>query len=237
MAVQCPAQHDIPVVTGQRPIHLDCRAFARAGESPHAVCFVVLRMQNAAVRGQIGQRGGGAVLVQVAGGRAQEATVGHDASGAQAAVGQFAETDRQVEPAFHQVDRPVRDFQLDLDVGIALGKVRDQRGDGGAAESQGGVHFQRAARCAAAAGDRVFHRAQVIKDLRRVRQVGLAFGSQAEIARAAVDQPHAQPPFHQRQALGGGGGRQVEFACGRRKAAQTGQMDEKLQFGRDVGFH
>ncbi|MNJ60925.1 hypothetical protein D3C77_566880 [compost metagenome] len=87
MAVQRPAQHDISVITGQGPIHLDGHAFPIAGESPHAVRLIVLRMQDAAVWRQIGQRGGRAVFIQIARRRAQEAAVGHDAPRAQASVG------------------------------------------------------------------------------------------------------------------------------------------------------
>jgi hypothetical protein len=80
---------------------------------------------------------------------------------------------------------------------------------------------------------RFFHGADIVEDPRGLRQIELALAGQADAARAAVGQAHAQPLFHQHQAPGCGGWRDAEFARAGGQAAELRQQDKEF----DVVFH
>lgn len=229
VAVQGPAQNDVTVVAGKPAFDLHHLYIALMREAPDAVRFVVLPVKNALVMGEVGKGGGRAVRLQVVRRGAKKAAIGHDAPRGKTFVGEFAEADGQVEAAFHQVDGTVGHLQFDLDLRIAPCKVRDQRRDGRAAETQRGIDADKAARLHAAARHHVLHFPQVGKDPGRVGQIGFTFIGQTDAARRAVDQPHAEALFHQREPLGGRRRRQVQLPrrCG--QAAQPRDQHKKLQ--------
>ena len=68
-------------------------------------------------------------------------------------------------------------------------------------------------------------------------KVQLALAGEADLARAAVEQPHAEPLFHLRQALGDRGRRDVEFARGGRQTRLLREQHEESHFGCGFGFH
>jgi hypothetical protein len=70
-----------------------------------------------------------------------------------------------------------------------------------------------------------------------VRQIGLALAGQADAARGAVHQAHAEPRFQLRQALGGGRRGQVEGARGRGQAAVARHQYEEGHFRSRVVIH
>jgi hypothetical protein len=70
----------------------------------------------------------------------------------------------------------------------------------------------------------LFHGADIVQDLPRLRQVAFALARQADAPRAAVEQAHAQALLHQQQSLGDGGRRDAQLARRGRQAAQLGQQ-------------
>jgi hypothetical protein len=96
---------------------------------------------------------------------------------------------------------------------------------------------QQPARRRAARRHGFFHLAHVVEDARRVVQVGFAFGGQADAARGAVHEPHAEPRFQLREPLGGGGRRDVHIACNGGQIAVPREQHEELKLGRKIVFH
>ena len=218
VAVQRPAQDDVAVVARQRAAHLDqsrpcvplheaarCRRRRRsggggcsgAGASSAGVC-------GSPARFQVGGRG------------AQEAPVRHDAG---ARSGGCRATRRSGSPgrkplSTRSIGRSVS-CSSHFDLGIAHARSATPAARSGAAETQ--ASHSPAAGPSARRGrcdtDSSISR-MLGQDARRLRQIAFAFAGQAEAARGAVDQPHAQALLEHRQALGDGRRRQAELARG-----------------------
>lgn len=177
------------------------------------------------------------MLLQVARRRAQEAPVRQHAARGQPFIGQRAEADGEVVAVFHEVDRAVRHVKLHLDLRMTLAERRHNGRDGRTAEPEARVHAQQTARRGAVARDRVFHVADRRQDARRMREIGLALARQRQPPRRAVDEAHAQPCLHLRQALRGGRRREVERAGGRGQRAVARDQHEEFEFGSAVSIH
>jgi hypothetical protein len=155
----------------------------------------------------------------------------HHAARRQSFIRQGAEADRQIETVFDQVDRAVGHLHLHLDLRVAPRELGDDRRDSRAAETERGVQAQQALGRSAAADDRILHLTDTGQDSRRVREVGFALIGQADAARGAVDQAHAQARFQLRQALCGGRRGQVERARSRSQRAVTRDQHEEIHLG------
>ncbi len=237
MAVQGPLERHFAVVGAGLAADPDVFGLAVLGQAPQAVGGVVLPEHDALMPGQLGGRGRPAMLLEVAGGGAQQAAIGGDFPGDQPGVGDLAEADGDVDGLVGQVDRPVGQLQLYLHLGIALHEFGRHRGDIGAAEAERRIDAQQAPGGGAAVGNQPFQ----VRDVRQyplgVLQVDLAFVGQADPAGGPVQQPHPQPVFQARQPLGHGGGGDVHLPGGGGQAAGLGQQDEEAQLGNLVHYY
>jgi hypothetical protein len=137
--VQRPAQHAFAVVGGQRAAHLHRFGPGALAQVPAAEGLVAFADEQARVARQVAWGLGLAGTPQVGRRSTQHAAmVGQQARG-QAAVGQFAKTDLQVETLLHDVHRAVGQVQLHLHVGIAACELRQQRRDVATPEAQRGA--------------------------------------------------------------------------------------------------
>lgn len=131
------------------------------------------------------------------------------------------------EPLIYSPPRAVEGPAED-DVAVVAGEGAVDLDDLGAAEAEGRIDAQQAARGLAAAGDDVVHFVQLGEDAGGVHQVDLAFAGQADLARGAqgvsvgaritVAGPGSSPPsrpspafrppapFHRRRIVGCGWG-------------------------------
>jgi len=231
-AGQAPGHRHLAVVAAEPAAHLDRLGLVAAREAPQVVGFLVLAQHDAAVAQQVVRRVRPAVLVQVARRGAHQAAVGRDLAGDQAPVGQVAEADGQVDAVAHEIGAAVGQLQLYLDAGMAAVEQRDGRRDVAAPEAQRRVHLQQAARLGLPAGDQAVQFVEIAEDAARVLQVELAFGGQADAARAAPQQPHAQPALQLRQPLADGRRRHAQLARRAGHAARAHQLDHQRQFVR-----
>ena len=141
---------------------------------------------DAVVLHQVARRLRRAVPFQISRRCAQQAPIGSDLAGDDARVGRLAETHADIEGIVRQRRRVDRELQLDLHLGMGFAELRDHRCDVAAAKAQRRIHAQKAFRLRHRLRQLALDIADVRQDAPRVRQIGLAFGRQADAARGAV---------------------------------------------------
>jgi hypothetical protein len=113
-----------------------------------------------------------------------------------------------------QVHRPVGERQVHAHLGIALVELNEGRRQVLHAEGDGGVDAQQPAGMAGGGGNLVLEPVHGLdQPLARV-EVGLPFRRQRQLARRAVDEPHAEPAFQPRDELGYRRRREAQVAGG-----------------------
>jgi hypothetical protein len=170
---------------------------------------------------------------------AKSATLGgaqHQRAVAQAArlqrvVVQRADAHRHVPALVHQTDHGVGQAQLHRDGRVPAAEFGHQRRDAAHAIGQRRVQPQQAG------GQRALRRGgriglvDVGQDALHGMKIRRAGVGQRQLARAAVQQPDAQPRLQRIHVLGGHGGRHVELPRGARQAAGLGGAGEHAQTG------
>jgi hypothetical protein len=141
----------------------------------------------------------------------------------------LAEADVEVEAFVDQVDRPVEQFELDLEPGVFLCQRRQRRCDAVAAEAGAGADAQEAARFGARFGDGIGELVDVVEDALRPLQHGLARLGERHAARRPVQQRGVQRRFEDGDALADDGVGEAQLACGGGEAAVAGDGAEEAQ--------
>lgn len=235
--IESPPKDDIAVITGERTFHFQRFRVVVHDVSPHSIRIIVLPMNDATVLQQIFDTLGCSEAFKIFRGRTEKAPIAHDAPRTETAVRQLAEPYRHIERTLHQIDRPVRHFKLDLDMREALREVRHERRYCRSAKSKGRVHPQKALRIDSSARYRFFHLANLPDDLRRVSQVRLALGRQADASRRPVDQPRAKPSLYDPKPLGRCRRGEIERARRSRHTLQLRKKYEEFEVGCRVSSH
>ena len=146
-----------------------------------------------------------------------------------------ATTQRRIVSLFNQVNLPVLEVPIRTNHRIAREERRQQRHNVRDAERRRHADFQHAGRLAAIVRDgrdRCLQRIQIAADF---HEKALACLGQRELARRALEQPHAEIAFQQRNVPADRGGRQRKTPRGRGEAARFGAADKRLEVGE--GFH
>ena len=142
VSIESPAQDNVAIVAGERAFHFQRLRVVVHDVPPHAIRIIVLPMNDASVLQQIFNALGCSEAFEIFRGCAKKATIAHDAPRTEAAVGQLPEPYCHIERTFHQVDRSVCDFKLNLDMREPLGELRHKWGYRRSAEAKGRVHPQ-----------------------------------------------------------------------------------------------
>ena len=201
-----PFDSDLAKVGGEGAAHFDHELFVAVGELPVVVRGGGFADDDAAVAGELARGVGAAVGVQIGGRGADEAAVGGQTAGLDAGVGRRAEADAHVEGVFGEVEGAVGEFEDDFHVGIAAGEVGQGRGQMAAPEAEGGVDAEQAAGRFAAAAQGAFEGVQVLQDLFAAVEVAAAFRGQADAARGAIEEAHAEALLQRGEAAADAGG-------------------------------
>jgi hypothetical protein len=113
--------------------------------------------------------------------------------GHQRRLAQPAQAHRDVDPILHQIEEPIGEEQLEVDLRVAVREAGEERHQALLGKRHRGGDAQQAARPLAAVGGRGDRRLEPVDqrlDLFEPREAGLGRG---ELAGRAVEQTHAEP--------------------------------------------
>ena len=181
---------DRQVVDHQRPLDLDALLAVGAGEAK-VLALVRLAEQHEAMLGQLGDVLGTARPAQVAPRREQAQLGPSEAAGDQRRVDQRPGAQRQIEPLRDKVDPPGRQNHIDLHLRVASQEFGEQVGGEAGVVAAGGEP-DRAGDLVAEIGDRGAGVRQAVQRRPGPLEVEAPRLGQHQLARAPLQQPHAQ---------------------------------------------
>ena len=223
------------VVAAQRAAHRHRGAVAVAGAEVPAVVALHAAVHQGRVLRDLGRRLRRAVRGHVGGGGHQHPGVGAQVARAQRGIGQPAHAHGQVHALLDQVHVAVLEAQVHLQLRVLLHEAQHQRRQHAPAEGHAGADAQAALHAALHQRGQAVGLFELAGDQLALVVVGRAHLGGRDPARAAVQQPRAEPAFQRRDVLGGGGLGDAQVGAGLAEAAGLDDADEETQA--DHGVH
>ena len=223
-----------PLLTVSRPPTRTCRSSPDGAAQPPEVAAGEVRIVQQAVLVQVVDRARRAGLGEIGRRRHDHAARLGELAGLERAVGQRADPDREVVALGDQLDEPVLEHHVDVDLRVGAEEGRHRRRHLPDPEGDRRRDPQRALRRRLHRG----HHAVGLPGLRQHRAGPVVVGEpdlgRADPPRRAVEEPHRQPRLERGDMLGDRRLRQAELARRLGEAAVVDDLHESLHLGKAV---
>lgn len=183
---------------------------------------------QAVVAGQIRQREGSTVALQVVRGCAEHRIGAGQRPGDVAGVLGLTDPENQIKAVTDDVHQAIRQVQLDADLRVALHEAAQQRRQPVAAEGDGGIDADPACRLAGVGQGVLLQLTVVLQQVLAAGEVLLARLGQALATGIAIEQAGADPGLQPLDVLADHGRRHCETLRHGGKTARAGNLDEDL---------